>query len=211
VRKFVLLAIVVAATAVSSTGALAADVITRLTSERLSNVLKAGGATEIQVTKPEAGVEIVNFNDGSGMVNFVLLDCTAEGCGTLQMSILFDNDARFTPAVLNGYNATYLNAQAALMTSGKVALMDLFVTAGGVTEDNLKANIVIFLQSPSLFEKHLASQVTASLDTKGAAKPVAATTDVPAKKLSFGAQPPAKFDVMKWIDTQSKFPARRLP
>jgi hypothetical protein len=206
VRKTVLLAAAVTAAAAFSTQADAADVFSRLTSDRLTTMLKAAGATEIAATKPEAGVEVVTFNDGTGTVNLVLLECTADGCGTLQMSIVFDKDERFTPAAINSFNATYLTAQAAIMSSGNVALMDLYVPAGGVTEENLQNNLAVFLTSPAQFEKAIQSQVTASLDTKpGTTQPVVAP-----KALTLGAEAAltaGKFDAMKYLSTK---PGRRL-
>lgn len=207
-RKSVLLAVVAAATAFSTTQAHALDVLTRLTSDRLSTILKAAGATEIEATKPEAGVEVVTFSDGTGTVNLVLMDCTADGCGTLQMSIIFEKDARFTLSALNSYNATYLNAQAAIMPSGNIGLIKLYLPGGGVTEDNVRLNLAVYLESPALFEKHIQSQVTASVDTKpGAAQPVTAP-----KALTLGVDAPLtaakpKFDVTKWLSTK---PGRQL-
>lgn len=208
-RKSVLLAVVAAATAFSATQAYAQDVFTRLTSERLSTILKAAGATQIETTKPEAGVELVTFSDGTGTVNLVLMECTADGCGTLQMSIIFDKDPRFTLSALNTFNATYLNAQAAIMPSGNIGLIKLYLPGGGVTEDNLRLNLAVYLESPQLFEKHIQSQVTASVDTKpGTAQPVAAP-----KALTLGVEAPLtaakpKFDVTKWLSTK---PGRRIP
>jgi len=207
VRKTALLtAAMTAAIAFSTAQADAADVFSRLTSERLTTLLKGAGATDITTTKPEAGVEMITFNDGNGAVNLVLLECTADGCGTLQMSIIFDKDPRFTPTALNSFNATYLTAQAAVMTSGNVALMDLYVPGGGVTEDNLKYNIAVFLTSSTQFEKAMQSQVSASVDTKpGAAQPVVAP-----KALTLGAEAAltaSTFDAMKYLSTKS---GRRL-
>jgi len=206
VRKSILLAVATAAIALSSTQALAQEVFSRLSSDRLSNVLKAAGATQVEVTKPEAGVEVVTFNDGTGTVNLVLMDCGADGCGALQMSIIFEKDARFTLSALNSFNATYLNAQAAIMPSGNIGLIDLYVPAGGVTENNLRANLAVYLESPQLFEKHIQGQVTASVDKPGTATPVAAP-----KALALVAIAPlsaGKFDVMKYLSTK---PARKMP
>ncbi len=206
-RKSILLAVAAAAIAFGSTQAYAQEMFSRLTSDRLSNILKAAGATEIEVTKPEAGVEVVTFNDGTGTVNLVLMECTADGCGTLQMSVIFEKDARFTLSALNSFNATYLNAQAAIMPSGNIGLINLYLPGGGVSENNLRLNLAVYLESPQLFEKHIQSQVTASADKPGAAQPVAAP------KLTIGAGAPlatakAKFDVMKYLSTK---PGRRIP
>lgn len=208
-RKSVLSAVVAAASALSATQAYAEDVFSRLTSDRLSTILKAAGATEIEATKPEAGVEVVTFSDGTGTVNLVLMECTADGCGTLQMSIIFEKDPRFSLSALNSFNATYLNAQAAIMPSGNTGLIRLYLPGGGVTENNLRLNLAVYLESPQLFEKHIQSQVTASVDTKpGAAQPVTAP-----KALTLGVDAPLmaakpKFDVTKWLSTK---PGRRIP
>lgn len=208
-RKSILLAVVAAASALSATQAYAEDVFSRLTSDRLSTILKAAGATEIETTKPEAGVEVVTFSDGTGTVNLVLMECTADGCGTLQMSIIFEKDPRFTLSALNSFNATYLNAQAAIMPSGNIGLIKLYLPGGGVTENNVRLNLAVYLESPQLFEKHIQSQVTASVDTKpGTAQPVTAP-----KALTLGVEAPLtaakpKFDVTKWLSTK---PGRRIP
>jgi hypothetical protein len=208
VRKS-LLAALAAASVLASAPASAADLMTGLNSDRLSAMLTAAGATQVQVNKPEAGVEIVSFNDGVGTVDFLLMNCAADGCPTMQMVAVFEKDARFTLQAINAYNSKVLNAQAAVMSDGNVALMGLFVFNGGVTEDNLKFNMAIFLGAPELFTNHILSQVTAAADAKGAAQPVAAQ----ASPLTMGVEtqtlPPARsLDVLKWLDAK---PKRKLP
>lgn len=210
-RKSVLTAAVVATLAISSTQAFAADVITRLSSQRLADIMKAAGATEATISKPEAGIEIVTFGDGSGTMDFVLLGCTAEGCTTLQMSAVFNKDARFTLAALNGYNAKYLNAQASLQSDGNVLLAKLYVPAGGVTEENLKANMAVFFQAPSLFSKHILEQVTVSLDKPGTMKPAAAPLAQPTLNLGTAPASVEGFDFAKWRQSQPNRRARTLP
>lgn len=207
-RKSILSAVVIAASAFSATQAYADAMFSSLTSDRLTTMLKASGATEVEATKPEAGVEVVTFNDGTGTVTLVLMECVADGCGLLQMSIVFEKDDRFTLSALNSFNATFLNAQAAIMPSGNIGLIRLYLPGGGVTENNLRLNLQVFLESPRLLEKHIQSQVTASVDTKpGTAQPVA----VP-KSLTLGVDAPLKatkpkFDITKYVSTK---PARRL-
>lgn len=206
-RKSLLAALVAAASAFAP--ASAADTMTSISSDRLAAMFKAAGATDVQVTKPEAGVEIVSLVDGGGTTDFVLMNCAADGCPTMQMTALFEKDPRFTLQAINGYNSKVLNAQAAVMQDGNVVLMGLYVLNGGVTEDNLKFNIVIFLKAPELFTNHILSQVTAAADGKGAAQPVAAQ----ASPLTMGVEtqtlPPARsLEVLKWLDAK---PKRKLP
>lgn len=204
-RKFVLAAAAVAATAVFSTQANAAGLMTKMTSQGLSDMLTAAGATEVKITKPEAGVEIVSANDGSGTMNFVLLNCAADGCPSLQMTAMFNKDDRFTLAAVNGYNYSYLNAHASLSPSGEVLLVRHFVSLGGVTEDNLKANIAIFALSPDQFSKHILSQVTASLD-KPTMKPASAEPAKALKPSTLKLPAPettGEQNVMKWLSGQT--------
>jgi hypothetical protein len=197
--------------AIASTQAFAADVITRLSSQRLADMMKAAGATEVKITKPEAGVEIVTFGDNTGTMDFVLLSCTAEGCATLQMAAVFNKDDRFTLAALNSYNAKYLNAQASLQPDGNVLLAKLYVPGGGVTEENLKTNMAIFFQAPNLFSKHILEQVTVSLDKPGAMKPTAAPLAQPTLNIGTVPANTGGFDFAKWRQSQPGHRARTLP
>lgn len=162
----------------------AAQLMTHLTSKYVSESLKSIGATQIEVKKPEPGVEIVSFNDGSGPVDFFLMNCTAEGCTTLQMSTVYEKDPRFTLEAVNSFNNTMLNVQAALLDDGGVALRRLYVTNGGVTEQNYQFNANIFFSAPEGFEKHLAARTVAAAD-KGApqSQPVSGS----ARTLQLGA------------------------
>jgi hypothetical protein len=207
VRKSLFAAVFAATTVL--TPASAAEMMTGITSDGLSALFKAAGAATVEVTKPEAGVEIVSVSDGTSAVDLILMSCAATGCPTIQMVTVFNKDPRFTLEAINSYNAKVLNAQAAVMPSGDVALMGLYVFNGGVTEDNLKFNLVIFLQSPELFTNHILSQVTAAADTKGKAQPVAAQASPLTMGIETQTLPPARsLDVLKWLDAK---PKRKLP
>jgi hypothetical protein len=191
--------------------ATAAELLTKLKPQQLIDIAKAGGSAKIETSKPEAGVEIVSIGDSTGTMDFVFLNCAADGCTTLQMATLFAKDSRFTLSAINGYNATYLNAQASLRADGEVLLARLYTPVGGVTEDNLKANLVIFANAPDLFSKHILSLQTV------AAKPVTtpvASSEAPFQNL-FPAQgagsQPADFDVVKWRAAQPNKQARTIP
>lgn len=183
-RKSLLLAVVVAAVTIVSAGsAAAADVFERLTAERLIGILQAAGATQIERKnlEGEADAEVITFHDGTGFEIFTLVDCTADGCSELQMSVFFEKDDSVTLSAINSYNGTYLHAQAAQMKSGNVGLFRIFLPVGGVTEGNLRANMQMFVEAPALFDKHVHSQVTASVDAKGKATPVAAASEATLK------------------------------
>lgn len=177
-KAFLAAALALAIAAALTTPVSAADaVMKRLSSAKLSAILTAAGGKEVEVTKPKDGIEVVTFNDGQGPVDFVLSDCTSDGCQAMQMSILFDRDEskKIPLATVNSYNAKILNAQAALLPEGNLLLADLFVTIGGVTEDSLKENISIFLQAPQLLAEHIRSQTTVSNSVPATVMPASAT------------------------------------
>ncbi|MCE9521187.1 MAG: YbjN domain-containing protein [Alphaproteobacteria bacterium] len=163
-NKF-LLSAAFAAVTLAATPAIAADaLIMRLSSLKLSAVLIAMGAKEVAVKRDSADLEFVSFNDGNGPVDFALSECNADGCQSLQMFILYDltESKKISLATLNSFNGKYLDAQVAQLEDGAVIMSDLFVTTGGVSEDNLKENISIFLNAPRVFATHLKEQKIAS-------------------------------------------------
>lgn len=194
----------------------AADALmTRLTSQRLSTMLQAAGATQIEVTKPKEGIEAVSFNDGKGTVDFIMSECTSDGCETLQMMILFEKDAAkpYSVAGVNSYNGKVLNAQAAVLADGKLLLADLFVTLGGVTEANIKANFGIFLQAPYLLAEHLGTQnIVSAPAPQGGATPVAAPV-TPTVQAGIALQSPRirNMDIVEWLAARPNRQLQKLP
>ena len=180
-KTFLSAAFAFAIAALSSTPLYAASssalIARALTSAKISALLKASAATQMETTKPSDGVELVYFNDGHGTVNFVLSDCTADGCGVMQMTIFFDKEEskNMSLATINSFNAKVLNAQAAQLPAGELGLVDIFVTSGGVTEENIMANVSIFLQAPVLLAEHLGSADIVSNAVQPTVMPASAT------------------------------------
>lgn len=172
--KKTLLSAAFALTAVMSTPLHAAETLPRLSPAKMAAMLTAAGATKVVIATPSNGVEFITFDDGNGPALFALGDCTPEGCEILQMMIFYDTETAktYSLATLNAYNADNLNAQAALMPSGELALMRMLVTTGGVTEENIMAHVAIFLQAPGHFAKTLADQKIAAADVPATVTPV---------------------------------------
>ena len=120
---------------------------------------------------------------------------------------LFNKNERFNLAVVNGFNGKYLNAQASLTPDGRVYLVRLFVTTGGVTEANVKANIDVFTKAPGLFVQHVLSQATASAkEADGSTKQVAAENK-PGVEVGIGTQS-ARLRELKLIELLNSMPNR---
>lgn len=140
----------------------AADTITTIKSERFAEIVTAMTGLKATITKPEAGVELVTISDG-GDVDFILSDCKSNGCSTLQPTMFFNKHEAFNLAVVNAYNSKQLGAQAFLTPDDRVYLLTLYLLDGGVTEENMKIRIALYLKTPGIFADHvLKSQVVAS-------------------------------------------------
>jgi hypothetical protein len=202
-RKLALAA--VAAACLLPTQAFAADTVANLTSDKLAKILSAATGKEGKITKPEAGVEVVTIRETDGAdYDYVLSECTAQGCPDLQMNMFFNKDDSFNLGLVNSYNGKALNASAFLSPENRVYLVRHVVLQGGVTEENIKANIKIFLAAPDLFIEHVASQQTAS--AAPGVTPVAAPTSpfagTPADAGAAAAAAPAPKGLFKHAATR---------
>jgi hypothetical protein len=191
-------AAVAVAVALAPMPAAAAELMTHLTSKYIADSLTSIGATKVEIKKPEPGVEIVSFNDGSGPVDFFLMNCTAEGCTTLQMSTAYEKDPRFTLEGVNAFNNTMLNVQAVFLDDGGVALRRLYVTNGGVTEANYQFNANIFFAAPAGFEKHIADRTVAAAE-KGTPQSLPAAGQARALQLGAAAATAMPVRLEKWL------------
>ena len=169
----------------------AADVVTAIKSDRLAEIVTALTGKKATITKPEAGVEIVTISD-NGDMDFILSDCTANGCETLQPTMFFNKDDAFNLAVVNGYNSKQLGAQAFLTPDNRAYLVTLYLFDGGVTEENMKAKLVLYMKTPGIFVDHvLKSQTVASAaPASPATTPVATSATAPAVAAGAGAAAP---------------------
>ncbi|MBP6013705.1 MAG: YbjN domain-containing protein [Alphaproteobacteria bacterium] len=164
-RRF--LAAVAAFALLVSAPASAADVVDRITPAKLGEILKAMTGKDVEFSKGDDGTEIVSVNTGNGYDDFIMDKCTAQGCTEIQMTCFFNKDDRLTLAAVNAFNGSSLNAQAALKPNGNVYLYRLFVTEGGVTEANVRANIEIYMVADDIFLQTLDTQKVASLPPAG--------------------------------------------
>jgi hypothetical protein len=166
----------------------AADVITAIKSERLGEIVTALTGKKATITKPEAGVEIVTISD-NGDMDFIMSDCTANGCETLQPTMFFNKDDAFNLAVVNGYNSKQLGAQAFLTPDNRAYLVTLYLFDGGVTEENMKAKLVLYMKTPGIFVDHVLKSQTVAAPVSGAT-PAAAPAAAPAVTAGAGAAAP---------------------
>ena len=149
------------------------ELIARITPEHLAKIVEEVTGKKPELGKNDAGDPIVSVNPGNGVDEYILGRCTAQGCLDIQATTFFDKNPKLTLAVVNSYNNKYLNAQGSIGADGLTYLIRLFVTDGGVSEENIKVNIKIFMDAPGALMEVVETQATASLPATGV--PVAAT------------------------------------
>lgn len=177
-----LAAVATAAALLAPAKAAGNELIARITPERMAAILEEMTGKKAELDKNDAGDPVVAIDPGNGYDEYILSRCDPQGCLDIQATAFFKKDPKFTLAAVNAYNSSYLNAQASLATDGRVFLFRFFVTDGGVSEENIKANIKIFMQAPDAFLDVLSKQATASIAPNGV--PVSATVPSLAQVLS---------------------------
>ena len=78
------------------------------------------------------------------------------------MMTFFEKDSHFNLTAINSFNSIDASAEAVLRADGQVSLMRLQVFEGGVTAENVKAHIKMFMNAPALFAQHVLEQKTVS-------------------------------------------------
>ena len=155
--------------------ATAADNITRLTPEKLSQIVETLAGKKPEIDLSDKSSPTVSIDTGNGSDFFILSQCTEQGCLDIQMLCFFDKDPRYTLAAVNSYNGAFVNAQATLTTDGKVYLVRDYLVEGGVSEANIIANIQTYDAADDVFIEHMKKQETAAIPSAGGV-PAAATT-----------------------------------
>jgi hypothetical protein len=174
--------------------AAAADpLITQFTTQNVSDVLKELGATEIKTVKGDDGTDSVSFTYDSGPFLFSIINCKKAPCHDLQMAIFYEKDAAFTPGFANTFNGKWLDATAIALADGTLMMNRLVIANGGVTKENLRENMSIFVNVPNLIADQLKAVTTVS------APPAAGTTFQPAV---------APAPVQSGVDRQAYVPAK---
>ena len=150
----------------------AAELIERITPEHMAKIVEEVTGKKPEIGKNPNGLPVIAVNPGNGVDEYILGRCTAQGCLDIQATTYFDKDPKLTIAAVNSYNNKYISAQASVGPDGFVYLVRLFVVDGGVSEENIKVNMKIFMEAPDALMEVVTTQATASLAPNGV--PVAA-------------------------------------
>lgn len=144
-----------------------AETITDFTPENVSAILTEVGATNI---KPglQDGVTFINFELGGLPYSYSIRLCNVAaelgpGCLGLLMAIGFEMPDKISLEIFNSFNRKWPLATSVKIDDKTMALGRFMFSPGGVSRENLKANIALLTGAPEAFRTHLSSQVVASL------------------------------------------------
>jgi len=138
------------------------------TAENVSAVLTELGATNIKTSQND-GITFLNFELGGLPQSYSIRLCnlSAElgpGCLGLLMAIGFETPDKINLDVFNSFNRKWPLATSVKIDDKTMALGRFIFSPGGVSRENLKANIALLMGAPEAFNTHLKSQLVASLE-----------------------------------------------
>jgi hypothetical protein len=148
---------------------LAAD-IKLFTAQEVVAILNEAGATDVQRDDGE-GVSFISFKFGDQPYSFSLRLCDKNDrgrCGGLLMAAAYRMSPQHNVELFNSFNRSVPFLTAVKLDSGVMAFGRFVIALGGVSRDNVKANIDFLRLAPELFLSFEKSQVIASAGTGAA-------------------------------------------
>jgi hypothetical protein len=130
--------------------------------KRLQALLLTMGATSATVEKADRGgtpIDVVYFTSGNTRYVAVPIVCKASGCLGLSMVVLWKNELKATAEVANAFNNRsdfgrgFVTEDGGHIGYGRYAIAD-----GGVSEENVKSNLVNFTGNAAEFVKFVRSK-----------------------------------------------------
>lgn len=149
--------------AVFSTTQASADspVVTSFTPEQLTEIVTALSGSEFENKTLESGTKILRFKAYDLHYTLVFRVCKPD-CRGLLMLINFNTDGvNVTTDMLNEFNSKFDYATASL-EKGQVIVARYVIADGGVTTENIGANILNFFYVPKVLIDHIKANQTVS-------------------------------------------------
>jgi len=136
------------------------------TAENVQAALTGLGAASVTSEKDKTGSLVVRFSVREAPFLAVLTGCKGQpGClGLLLVIPVGLPDGKFSHQAVNGFNEVLPFGKAVRGDDGAVVFLSRYlISDGGISEENLRANIGVFTAMPDSFAKYLSAQLTASL------------------------------------------------
>jgi hypothetical protein len=162
-----------------------AATITTFTPEVVKTIVTEAGGTNITQETAE-GISFTSFELGGIPFTYSIQGCDPKaGCVALVMVAAFETEVDYNLNTINGFNLKVPFATVVKIKANQIAFGRFLVSIGGITTDNIKANMGFHMLAPELFSRHAASEVVASIDatTAGKTMPVAVTAPVAPKAI----------------------------
>ncbi len=134
---------------VTSRAAEGSQLVTLFTVDDLTEIAKQQGATEIQ-SSVEDGEPVISLKKDDLYFGFVLRGCQiALGCKALQLALYFEpGKTPFALADVNAMNIKYALVKFFVAKDGALAMSRFIIADGGISKDNIVANIAHFFAMP---------------------------------------------------------------
>jgi hypothetical protein len=145
--------------------ALAAN-INVFTAQEVIAILNEAGATDVQRDDGD-GISFISFKLGGQPYSFSLRLCDKTDrskCGGLLMAAAFRMSPQHNVELFNSFNRSVPFLTAVKLDASVMAFGRFVIALGGVTRENVKANIDFLRLAPELFLSFEKSQVIASLE-----------------------------------------------
>lgn len=135
----------------------------------LSNVSKALtelGMTDVSARKQQVGegqtIDVVSFNSAGVKHVGIFTACSKPGCLGIELLTIWGENAgkSVSRTALNGYNATYGFGKGFVGPSGTLVYSRYAISDGGVSVDNLKANVANFISGSRNFQQYMAKSAS---------------------------------------------------
>ena len=209
--RFLTAAIAAGAIAASAIAgpATAAD-LTTFTPENVKAIVADAGGTNITQESAD-GTTFINFEMGGLPFSYSIRLCDpkgAGGCVGLLMAIGFQTEEDYSLSLLNSFNRNVPIATVVQVDAKTIAFGRFVVSAGGISSENVKANMALVMIAPELFARHLKSQVVASADPAASGKTLPVTMPAPVAPKAIRLAPKAVNSIME-EDTLSKLTLKK--
>jgi hypothetical protein len=140
----------------------AKGMITHFTPSNLTQALKELGVTDASARKQPVNngqtVDVVSFSN-AGLKHIAILSvCSKPGCLGVELLTIWGDDAGKTASrsALNTYNASYGYGKGFIGPSGTLVYSRYTISDGGISSQNLKANIGNFVTGSANFQQYMA-------------------------------------------------------
>lgn len=201
-------AVAIAASAIAGP-AMAAD-LTTFTPENVKAIVTEAGGTNV-TQEASDGVTFINFEMGGLPYSYSIRLCDpkgAGGCVGLLMAIGFEMEQGYTLDTLNSFNRNVPLATVVQIDSKTIAFGRFVVSLGGISAENIKANMALVSIAPELFARHLKSQVVASADPAASGKTLPVNMPTPTAPKAIRLTPNAVTSIME-EDTLDKLKPKK--